>query len=272
MRSSLSGFLARVAGHPLRVVPSAQVLQMEGKVAVVTGASRGIGRLIVHDLIHKKSVVKVHAVCILAAELKGLHEEFPEHVVPHLLDLTDWKATEELIASIPGPIDLLVNNAGIAELESMGSITEASVDRQLGINVKSLINVMRCVSRKMIESGTKGAIVNLSSQASHTALKDHLVYCASKAAVDGATRSAAMELGPHGIRVNSVQPTVTKTVMAMNLWSQESEMEWMLSRIPLKRLAEVEEVVNAVLFLLDNSQSSMITGVHLPVDGGFSAA
>lgn len=245
---------------------------MEGKIAVVTGASRGIGRLIVQNLIQKKSVAKVHAVCILAAELEELHDEFPDHVIPHLHDLTNWEATEKLIASIPEPIDVVVNNAGIAELESVGSITEASVDRQLGVNVKSMINVMQCVSRKMKETGTRGSIVNLSSQASHTALRDHLVYCASKAAVDGATRAAALELGPFGIRVNSVQPTVTKTAMALNLWSEEERLSTMLSRIPLNRLAEVQEVVNAVLFLLDNEQSSMITGVHLPVDGGFSIA
>lgn len=245
---------------------------MEEKIAVVTGASRGIGRLIVHNLIQKKCVAKVHVICILGPELQQLHDQFPDHVVAHHHDLTDWQATEKLIASIPGPIDLLVNNAGIAELETIGSISEASVDRQLGVNLKSMINVMQCVSRRMMDLGTKGSIVNMSSQAAHTALKEHLTYCASKAAVDAATRVAAMELGPHGIRVNCVQPTVTKTAMAMNLWSQESHMQWMLSRIPLKRLAEVEEVVNAVLFLLDNEQSSMITGVHLPVDGGFSAA
>jgi L-xylulose reductase len=245
---------------------------MEGKIVLVTGASRGIGRLIVQNLIQKKSVAKVHAVCILEAELKELHAEFPDHVIPHLQDLTNWSATEELIASIPEPIDAVVNNAGIAELESLGSISEASVDRQLAVNVKSMIQVMQCVSRKMKETGTRGSIVNLSSQASHTALRDHLVYCASKAAVDGATRSAALELGPYGIRVNSVCPTVTKTAMAMNLWSEEGRMQEMISRIPLRRLAEVQEVVNAILFLLDNDQSSMISGIHLPVDGGFSAA
>ena len=237
--------------------------------ALVTGASRGIGRRVVEQLIRRKRVSKVHAVCILAPELQQLHRDFPDYVVPHQEDLSDWRATEQLLASVPAPIDLLVNNAGVAHLESLGSITEESVDRQLGLNVKSLINVMQGVARKM---STKGAIVNLSSQASHTALQQHLVYCASKAAVDAATRVAAVELAPRGIRVNSVQPTVTKTGMAVALWSEESRLASMLARIPLKRLAEVDEVVDAVLFLLDDSTSSMITGVHLPVDGGFSAA
>ena len=243
---------------------------MKGKIAVVTGASRGIGRAIVESLI-QKSVAKVHAVCIMKEELAQLQSQFPDSVVPHTVDLRNWRATEQLFESITEPIDLLVNNAGIAELESLGSITEASLDRQFGVNVKALIHVMQCVSRKMLQTGSKGSIVNLSSQASHTALTDHLVYCASKAAVDGATRVAALELGPRGIRVNSVQPTVTKTAMAVNLWSEEQRLKTMLSRIPLNRLAEVQEVVNAVLFLLDNDQSSMITGVHLPVDGGVSA-
>ena len=167
--------------------------------ALVTGTSRGIGRRVVEQLIRRKRVSKVHAVCILAPELQQLHRDFPDHVVPHQEDLSDWRATEQLLASIPAPIDLLVNNAGVAHLESLGSITEESVDRQLGLNVKSLINVMQGVARKM---STKGAIVNLSSQASHTALQQHLVYCASKAAVDAATRVAAVGRTPRDIRVN----------------------------------------------------------------------
>lgn len=244
---------------------------MEGKTVLVTGASTGIGRLIVQNLIQKKSVSKVHAVCILEAELKELHDEYPNHVIPHLHDLTSWEATEELIASIES-LDAVVNNAGICELQSLGSITAASVDRHFAVNVKALINVTQCASRKMKESGTKGSIVNLSSQCSHTALRDHLVYCASKAAVDAVTRVATLELGPFGIRVNSVQPTVTKAGMGLKIFSEEERVQWMLSRIPMERLAEAQEVVNAVLFLLDSDQSSMISGAHLPIDGGFSAA
>ncbi|RWS01900.1 L-xylulose reductase-like protein [Leptotrombidium deliense] len=114
------------------------------------------------------------------------------------------------------------------------------------------------------------SIVNVSSQASMAALKDHLIYGATKAAVDQLTRTMALELGEHQIRVNAVNPTVVWTDMAKVGWSDPVKAKNMTDRIPLHRFAEVEDVVHAIIFLLSD-KADMITGTCLPIDGGFTA-
>lgn len=140
----------------------------------------------------------------------------------------------------------------------------------LDVNVKSVINVTQQVSNKMKQTGKKGSIVNVSSQASLKALKDHLVYCASKGALDQITRVCALELGVHGIRVNSVNPTVVETDMGKMAWSDPAKAEPMLARIPLNKFATIADVVDSVCFLLSD-KANMLNGVILPIDGGFIA-
>ncbi|XP_053150460.1 L-xylulose reductase isoform X3 [Hemicordylus capensis] len=126
------------------------------------------------------------------------------------------------------------------------------------------------VARKLIARGAPGAIVNVSSQASHRALADHTVYCSTKSALDMLTKTMALELGPHRIRVNSVNPTVVMTAMGRLNWTDPQKAGPMINRIPLGKFAEVDDVVNSILFLLGD-QSNMTTGAMLPVDGGFLA-
>ncbi|MCA8163644.1 SDR family oxidoreductase, partial [Burkholderia cepacia] len=136
--------------------------------------------------------------------------------------------------------------------------------------------VARAVARKMIARDGRGAaqargsIVNVSSQAALVGLPAHLGYCASKAAMDAITRVLCIELGPHGIRVNSVNPTVTLTPMAQFAWSDPEKRAPMLAAIPLGRFAEPDEVVEPILFLLSDA-ASMVSGVSLPIDGGYTA-
>lgn len=122
----------------------------------------------------------------------------------------------------------------------------------------------------MIARGVPGAIVNVSSQASQRALPNHSVYCSTKGALDMLTKVMALELGPHKIRVNTVNPTVVMTPMGKSNWSDPHKAKVMLDRIPLGKFAEVENVVDAILFLLSD-RSGMTTGSTLPVDGGFLA-
>nr|KAF6295447.1 dicarbonyl and L-xylulose reductase [Myotis myotis] len=126
------------------------------------------------------------------------------------------------------------------------------------------------VARGLIARGARGAIVNVSSQASQRALTNHSVYCATKGAMDMLTKVMALELGPHKIRVNTVNPTVVMTPMGKANWSDPLKAKAMLDRIPLGRFAEVQNVVDVILFLLSD-QSSMTTGSAVPVDGGFLA-
>ncbi|RWS15288.1 L-xylulose reductase-like protein [Dinothrombium tinctorium] len=241
------------------------------KTALVTGAGRdesneGIGRELVKKLVECDA--KVIAFSKTKENLDSLKLEVPQ-VQTFQVDVSDWNSTKALISQI-GPIDLLVNNAGYACCQAVGEVTEEEFDKVFNINVKSIVNITQEIAKAMIKRGKGGSIVNISSQASMVALKDHLVYGASKAAVDQLTRTFALELGHYNIRVNSVNPTVVNTDMGKVGWSDPAKAKSMLDKIPLHRFAEPVEVVDTVLFLLSD-KAAMISGVLLPIDGGFIA-
>ncbi|XP_019867632.1 L-xylulose reductase [Aethina tumida] len=241
-------------------------IKFTGKRALVTGATKGIGRDIAIKL--SQCGAKVVAVGRSKECLDKLKKDDPRIEVV-LLDITNWNKTSQVLENI-GPIDLLVNNAGLGWLKPMTEIIEEDLDSVLGVNTKALIHVTQIVAKNLISRKTSGSIVNISSQASLAGLMHHTVYCASKGAVDAFTRAAALELGPNGIRVNAVNPTVIMTDMGRLGWSDPKVAGPMLDKIPLKRFGEVHEVVDAVVYLLSD-KSSMITGVCLPIDGGFTA-
>ncbi|KAM6951309.1 L-xylulose reductase [Aplochiton taeniatus] len=237
-----------------------------GKRALVTGAGKGIGRAMVLAL--ARCGAEVVAVTRTQYDLDSLLQECPS-VTPVCVDLSDWAATAVALEDV-GPVDLLVNNAACAMLQPFLEVTSDQFDMSFNVNVKAVLHVSQIVARGMKARGSRGSIVNISSQASQCALKDHTVYCATKGALDMLTKVMALELGPYQIRVNSVNPTVVMTDMGRLGWSDPDKARAMTSRIPLGRFAEVEDVVNSVLFLLSD-KSSMTHGVTLPVDGGFLA-
>ncbi|XP_053561641.1 L-xylulose reductase [Bombina bombina] len=241
-------------------------ISFSGRRALVTGAGKGIGRATVKAL--HAAGAEVTALSRSSGDLDSLAKECPG-VQTICVDLADWKTTEAALSSL-GPIDLLVNNAGVALLQPLLEVTEEAFDRSFAVNVKAALLVSQVVARQMIERGVPGSIVNVSSQASQRALQDHAVYCATKGALDMLTKVMALELGSKQIRVNAVNPTVVMTDMGRIGWSDPQMAGSMLSRIPLGRFAEVEDVVHSILFLLSD-KSSMITGSFLSVDGGFLA-
>jgi len=234
-----------------------------GRSILVTGASSGIGRATVGMLC--ASGANVVAAARNVSELARLAEE--TGCEPLQLDVSDEAAINDAFSS-RGAFDGLVNCAGIALLERAVDTTAASFDRVMAVNARGAVLVAKHVARGMIEAKRAGSIVNVSSQASLVALDDHLSYSASKAALDALTRSLCIELGPFGIRTNSVNPTVTLTPMAVQAWSDPAKREPALKAIPLGRFAEPAEVASVVLFLLSDA-ASMVSGVCLPVDGGF---
>ncbi|XP_066955810.1 D-erythrulose reductase-like [Macrobrachium rosenbergii] len=133
------------------------------------------------------------------------------------------------------------------------------------------MNVSQVVAGDLIAREQRGSIVNVSSQAGQHALRDHTVYCSTKGAVDMMTKVMALELAPKGVRVNAVSPTVVMTDMGRIGWSDPAKAGPMLARIPQGRFAEVDDVVNAIIYLLSD-ESDMVNGHLLPVDGGFLAA
>ncbi|NXY72333.1 DER reductase, partial [Glareola pratincola] len=235
-----------------------------GRRALVTGAGKGIGRAVAVAL--SKAGARVTALSRTAADLESLARECPG-IEPLCLDLADWDATEAAVGAA-GPFELLVNNAAVAELQPFLEVTRAALQRSLDVNFGAVLHVSQIVARQMIAQGVPGAIVNVSSQASQRALRDHAVYCSTKSALDMLSKVMAMELGPHKIRVNTVNPTVVMTDMGRINWSDPQKSAAMINRIPLGKFAEVDDVVNSILFLLSD-KSAMTTGSSLMVDGGF---
>jgi L-xylulose reductase len=240
-------------------------IAFNGRRALVTGAGKGIGRQICVAL--AESGARVVALSRTRADLDSLADEIGCETIA--ADLADAGAAREA-AEAAGEIDLLVNNAGISIPQSLLDTSARAFDETMAVNVRAVLLVTQVIARGMIARGRGGAIVNISSQASSVGIADHAAYCASKGALDQLTRVMALELGPHQIRVNAVNPTVTLTPMGEMAWSDPTKRSTMLTKIPLGRFAMPRDVAHAVAYLL-SEQADMIHGVTLPVDGGFLA-
>ncbi|MGI4977575.1 MAG: SDR family oxidoreductase [Janthinobacterium lividum] len=239
--------------------------QFEGRRALVTGAGKGIGRAVATLLAARGA--EVIALGRTAADLDSLAAAIGCRTI--VADVGDTEAAAAAVAAAL-PLDLLVNNAGIALLEPALETTQAAFDAVLRVNTWAPLRLAQVFANGLVARGRPGAIVNVSSTAAARGLALHAAYCASKAGLDALTRVLAIELGAHGIRVNSVNPTVTLTPMAERAWSDPARSGPMLARIPLGRFVQPDEVARTVCFLLGDD-AAMVNGACLEVDGGFSA-
>ncbi|MDF2439518.1 MAG: L-xylulose reductase [Abditibacteriota bacterium] len=238
-------------------------IRFEGKRVLVTGAGKGIGR----DIACLLAQLGAHVIAVsrTAADLESLQQEIV--CTPLIADLALADSARQA-AQAAGPVDFLVNNAGISIPQSFLETDVEAFDQTLAVNVRAPLIMAQVVAAGLIARGQAGAIVNVSSQASKLGLLDHAAYCASKGALDQLTRVMALELGPHQIRVNAVNPTVTLTPMAEMAWSDPVKSAGMISRIPLGKFALPRDVASVVAFLL-SPYAEMIHGVTLPIDGGY---
>ena len=251
----------------LPVTPS---FQLEGRRALVTGASSGIGLAAAAALAQAGALVtlvarragELDAVAQAIVAVGGQAEALP-------LDITDLDATADAVAK-RGPFDVLVNSAGLARHSPALDTRPEDYDAALNLNLRAAYFLTREVARGLIAAGKPGSLINISSQMGHVGGPDRAVYCATKHALEGMTKAMALEWGPHRIRVNTLCPTFIRTPLAEQTLANPERKAWILSKIKLGRLGEVEDIMGPVVFLASDA-SAMVTGTHLIVDGGWTA-
>lgn len=232
---------------------------------LVTGATGGIGRAIVRHLIEAGADV------IASGRNMKTVAQLSKGTGCRTL-VFDLESEDEIREALDG-LDLwgVVNCGGFGGEIATPMDTDISVfDKVISINARGALLVTKYASQSMIRLGKGGAIVNVSSQASLVALRGHISYGSSKAALDNITRVSAMELGPHGIRVNGVNPTVVMTPMSAWYWGRPEIQGPFLETMPLQKWATEDDIAAPVVFLLSDG-AAMISGVSLPIDGGFTA-
>ena len=250
------------------------MFDLTGKVAVVTGAGRGIGKAIALGL--ADAGADVGMISRTMSELEEIAETVKaagHRAEPVSADLSDIHRIPDVVNEIEhrlGGIDILVNNAGTNIPTDLVDITPEIWDQIIDLNMKALFFLSQAVGKLMIRQGRGGRIINISSQAGSAALAKRSVYCASKAGVNLMTKCMALEWAPHNILVNAVAPTFTVTEMTKKFMENPEYLDFALARNLLGRMGQPEDFVGAVIYLAAPA-SSLVTGHVLMVDAGWTA-
>jgi NAD(P)-dependent dehydrogenase (short-subunit alcohol dehydrogenase family) len=251
-------------------LPRTPSFRLDGKRALVAGASSGIGLACAAAL--AEAGAEVLLLARREAELAKAAETIRAgggRAEARVLDVTDLAATAALVQA-EGPFDVLVNAAGLARHGPALDTTPADYDAALNLNLRAAFFLTREVARGLMSAGRPGSLVNVSSQMGHVGGVDRAVYCASKHAIEGMTKAMAIEWGAHGIRVNTLCPTFIRTPLAAPTLDNPERRAWVLSKIKLGRVGELQDVMGPVVFLASDA-SALVTGTALLVDGGWTA-
>ncbi len=251
-------------------LPKTPSLRLDGKRALVTGGSSGIG------LGSAAALAEAGAHVVIAARnetrLAEVHEAMSQAGYSAEAIALDVADTDALVATVQAQaaFDVVVNSAGYALPAPALDTSADDFQRVMDINVRGAFFVSTTCARAMIDAGKCGSIIHISSQMGHVGGIDRSVYCASKHAVEGMIKALAIEWGPHNIRVNSICPTFIKTPLTEVTFNQPARVEWIKSKIKLDRIGEIEDIMGSVLYLASTA-SALVTGSSLMVDGGWTA-
>ena len=251
-------------------LPKSPSFRVDGKRALVTGASRGIGLALGVALADAGAEVTLAARSTNEIEKIAAEINAAGHRATALsLDVTKTAYVESILKDT-GPYHILVNNAGANKPAELADIIENDYDEVTDLNVRSVIFVSKAVAGELIKNKLRGSIINISSQMGHVGGPKRIVYCATKHALEGASKAMAWELGPYGIRVNTICPTFIKTPMTEGMLREPGFEETIKSKIALGRIGQVEDIMGAAVYLASEA-SSLVTGSSLMVDGGWTA-
>lgn len=251
-------------------LPRTPSFRLDGRRAIVAGASSGIGAAAAVALAEQGAEVTLCA--RREAELQALAQEMRAEgwrAEVLTLDITDLAATEAALAARPA-FDVLVNSAGLARHSPAVDTTVEDYDAVTNLNVRAAYFLTRSVARRLLIEGKPGSLINITSQMAHVGGVDRAVYSATKHAVEGMTKSMAIEWGPVGIRVNTIAPTFIRTALTAATFANPERAAWIASKIKLGRVGEVTDIMGAVAFLASDA-AALVTGTSLIVDGGWTA-
>ena len=250
-------------------LPRTPSFRLDGRRALITGGGRGIG------LAAAAALAEAGAHVTLTARTSSEIEDAAESIRSDggsadaiVLDMLDTAAMRSVVETAD-PFDILINNAGTNRPKTMLETTEDDFDAVLDLNLRAAYFVAQAVTDKMLAAKIPGSVINISSQMGHVGGPLRTVYCSSKWAIEGLTKSLAMELGSHGIRVNSIAPTFIETPLAKEMLKDPAFRDAVLSKIKLGRTGQVEDLMGAIVFLASDA-AAMITGASLLVDGGWT--
>jgi len=251
-------------------LPRTPSFRLDGRRALVTGAGRGIG------LAAAAALAEAGAHVVLAARTKTEVERAAAEIRDTgasaealVLDLADLGAVAAALEARPA-FHVLVNNAGTNRPRPFLDVSVADYDAIMGLNVRAAFFAAQAAARRMVAEGVRGSIIHVSSQMGHVGGRERSVYCASKHALEGLAKAMAIDLAPHGVRVNTIGPTFIDTPLTRPFWTDAAFHADVLSRIKLGRLGRVEDLMGAVVYLASDA-SALVTGTALLVDGGWTA-